>query len=280
MAYHTTLIKDDITFTNINILKTINTHNTELQLIKIHIGKTKDITVANTDFPPRYTTWPHYNTVDTAISYCIRHVTNIWDSILTGDVNAHSTLWYSHTDDHRGQLISDIISNSEHITLNTDTPTSPDITTISTTLYNRTTWHTIHALNSDHLPIITTINTRTKYKLQRNRHRGCFLWHSTTTRHTHCKHHLHKHNYPHRQTQHLKTQDTLHMQTTPRTHKTQNRTQKLHQSTKRKWSLDLRVKLCNHIPHTNTQIWHMEGTPRHTLGSQKQHTLFGRQYTV
>ena len=48
--------------------------------------------------------------------------------------------------------------------------TSPDITTISTTLYNHTTWHTIHALNSAHLPIITTINTRTKYKLQQNRH--------------------------------------------------------------------------------------------------------------
>ena len=47
--------------------------------------------------------------------------------------------------------------------------TSPDITTISTTLYNRTPWHTIHALNSDHVPIITTINTRTKYKLK-NRH--------------------------------------------------------------------------------------------------------------
>ena len=88
------------------------------------------------------------------------------------------------------------------MTLNTDTPTrvphttrqqatSPDITTITTTLYNRTTWHTIHTLNSDHLPIITTINTRTKYKLQQSRHtftnyrkanwtqstrhRGCFL---------------------------------------------------------------------------------------------------------
>ena len=91
------------------------------------------------------------------------------------------TLWYSHTGDHRGQLISDIISNSEHITLNTDTPirvphttlqqaTSPDITTISTTLYNCTTWHTIHTLNLDHLHLITTINTRTKYKLQQNRH--------------------------------------------------------------------------------------------------------------
>ena len=142
-------------FTNINIPKAINKYNTELQLIKIHIRKTKDSTVANTYIPPRDTTSPHYNTVDTDITYCKRHVTNIPDSILTGDVNAHSTLWYSHTDDHSGQRISDIISNSEHITLN-NTPTrvphttlqqatSPDITTISTTLYNRTTWHTIHA---------------------------------------------------------------------------------------------------------------------------------------
>ena len=104
-----------------NIPKAINTHNTELQLIKIHIGKTKDITVANAHFPLRDTTSPHYNTVDTYITYCMRHITNIPNSILTGDVNAHSTLWY--TDGHRGQLISDIISNSEHITLNTDTPT-------------------------------------------------------------------------------------------------------------------------------------------------------------
>ena len=45
-------------------------------------------------------------------------------SVLTGDVNAHSTLWHSHTDDHRGQLIADVISNSDHITLNTLPPLS------------------------------------------------------------------------------------------------------------------------------------------------------------
>ena len=43
--------------------------------------------------------------------HCIRHVTNIPDSILTCDMKAHSTISYSHTDDHRGHLISDIISN-------------------------------------------------------------------------------------------------------------------------------------------------------------------------
>ena len=68
-------------------------------------------------------------------------------------MNAHSTLWHSYTDDHRGQLIPDVISNSDHITLNTNTPTrvpnttlqqtsSPDITTVSNTRYNWTSWTT------------------------------------------------------------------------------------------------------------------------------------------
>ena len=92
---------------------------------------------------------------------------------------AHSTLWYSYTDDHRGQLIADGISNSGHITLNTNTTTrvpnttlqqtySPDVTTVSNTLYNRTSWKTQHALSSDHLPIITIINIRHDYRLQQN----------------------------------------------------------------------------------------------------------------
>ena len=92
-------------------------------------------------------------------------------------MNAHSTLWNSYTDDHRGELIADVISNSDHITLNTDTPTrmpnttlqqtsAPDITTVSNTLYNWTSCTTQHALSSEQLPIITTINTRHGYRPQ------------------------------------------------------------------------------------------------------------------
>ena len=66
------------------------------------------------------------------------------------------------------------------MTLNTNTPTrvssatlqqtsSPDITTVSNTLYNRTSWTTQHVLSSDHLSIITTINIRHDYRLQQNR---------------------------------------------------------------------------------------------------------------
>ena len=68
------------------------------------------------------------------------------------------------------------MSNSDHITLNTNTPTRVPNTTLQqtsspgiTTLYNRTLWTTQHALSSDHLPIITTINIRHDYRLQQNR---------------------------------------------------------------------------------------------------------------
>ena len=122
-------------------------------MIKVHINNTKHITIANIYMPPRDSTSTHYKTADTDIHHCIEYITNIPHSVLTGDVNAHSTLWHSYTDDHGGQLIADAISNSDHITLDTNTPTivpnttlqqtsSPDITTVSNTLYNRTSWIT------------------------------------------------------------------------------------------------------------------------------------------
>ena len=174
------LIRDNITFTTTDIPSTINTHNTELQMVKVHINNTKHFTIANIYIPPRNTTSTHYKTAATDIQHCIQYITNIPHSVLTGEVNAHSTLWPSYTNDHRGQLIADVISNSDHITLNTNTPnrvpnttlqqtSSPDITTVSNTLYNRTSWTPQYALSSDHLPIITTINIRHDYRLQQNR---------------------------------------------------------------------------------------------------------------
>ena len=75
--------------------------------------------------------------------------------------------------------MADVINNLDHITLNTNTPTrvpnttlqqtpSPDITTVYNTLYNRTSWTTQHALSSDHLPTVITINIRHDYRLQQN----------------------------------------------------------------------------------------------------------------
>ena len=173
-----TLIRDNITFTTTDMPLTINTHNTELQMVKVHINNTKHITIANIYILPRDSTSTHNKTDDTDIQHCIQYITNIPHSVLTGDMNSHSTLWHSYTDDHKGQLKANV--NSDHITLNTNTPTrvpnttlqqtsSPDITTVSNTLYNRTSWTIQHALSSDHLPIITTINIRHGYILQQNR---------------------------------------------------------------------------------------------------------------
>ena len=92
-------------------------------MVKVHIKNTKHITIANIYIPPRDSTSTHYKTADTDIQHCVQYITNIPHSVLTGDVNAHSTLWHSYTDDHRGKLIADVISNSDHIPLNTNTNT-------------------------------------------------------------------------------------------------------------------------------------------------------------
>ena len=93
----------------------------------VHITNTKHITIAKMYIPHRDDTSTHYKTVDTEIQ---QHITNIPHSVLTGDVNAHTTLWHSYTYDHRGQLIADAISNSDHITINTaqSATTAPRLT--------------------------------------------------------------------------------------------------------------------------------------------------------
>ena len=85
-----------------------------------HQNAHPDIPIANIYITPRDSTYTHNKTVDTDIQHRIQHITNIPHSVFTRDVNAHSTLWHSYTDEHRGQLIADVISNSDHITLNTN----------------------------------------------------------------------------------------------------------------------------------------------------------------
>ena len=147
-------------------------------MVKVHINNIKHIIFENTSIPPRGRTSTHYKPADNDIQHCKQHITNIRHLFLTIDVNAHSTLCHSYTDDNRGQLIADVIRNSDHITLNTPTRVlnttvqqtySPDITTVSNTLYNRISWTTQHALSSDHLSIITIINIRHDFRLQQNR---------------------------------------------------------------------------------------------------------------
>ena len=88
---------------------------------------------------------------DSIISSTFTTVTNLPNTIITADVNAHSSLWYSPTEYHRGELIKDILLNSNYITLNKKTTTclspnqtqqltSPDIITTSAYLHDYTSW--------------------------------------------------------------------------------------------------------------------------------------------
>ena len=175
-----TYVKNNITFTNNDIPPIINPKITELQIISIHLSQTKMIKIANLYIPPKNSTINTQNSEDDEISNCLKFITAQPSIILTGDINAHSYSWFSHIKDHRGTIIEDILQNSNQIILNTNTPTrmpiaknqqpsSPDITTISSNLYHQTNWKTTFALSSDHLPIIITVNTKSKYKLQQNR---------------------------------------------------------------------------------------------------------------
>ena len=106
---------------NINLRPSI--HTTQHFKWSRYTNNTKHITIANMHISPRDSTSTHQKTADTDIQHCIQYITDIPHSILIGYVNAHSTLWHSYTDNHNGQLIADVISKSDHITLNTNTPT-------------------------------------------------------------------------------------------------------------------------------------------------------------
>ena len=90
------------------------------------------------------------------------------DSIIVGDFNAHDPLWHSSLSDARGANIASEIEAAEYGTLNDESPTrsptvgqttSPDITIVSPSLLTSTCWTTATALSSDHLPILTTLQT-------------------------------------------------------------------------------------------------------------------------
>ena len=179
-----TYIKNDIIFTDIKIPQNINQHLAELQHIKIHLTKHKALNIHNVYTPPstRDTTNPDHNNADTYITNCMTYILNSERTIVTGDFNAHHRMWCSPMTDHRGILIADKINNSDHLTLNTDShtrhptsrnqqPTSPDISTVTTTIHNNITGTTLDAinLNSDHKPIAILYKTKTKFRLTQNR---------------------------------------------------------------------------------------------------------------
>ena len=170
-----TLVKNNITFTENKIHPTLTDNFLELQTITLHLSAKKKLHISNIYIPPRDSTHPAHANEDQLITTCLNNLTSTPDSIITGDVNAHSPLWHSPLTDHRGLLIESLIINSNHLTLNSNCPTrvpfhsnqqptSPDITSISSDLHAHATWETIHSFASDHLPILTKLNTKTKFR--------------------------------------------------------------------------------------------------------------------
>ena len=115
--------------------------------------------------PPKHSTQLSQIQENSMISSTFTTITNLPNAIITATVNAPSPSWYLPTEDHRKKLVKDILLNSNHITLNTNTSirllpnqtqpsTSPDIITASADLHDRTSWHTIHSFRSDHLPYL------------------------------------------------------------------------------------------------------------------------------
>ena len=146
----------------------------------MHFNKDKFLHIANLYIHPRDAKHLHNSTIDSDITKCFEFITRHKNVMLVGDINAHSNLWFSKHTDKRGELISNLLSDSNQIILNlnystrqpstvSQQPTSPDITTIASNLSHNATWEILHALSSDHLPIKITFNTKTNFKMTQNR---------------------------------------------------------------------------------------------------------------
>ena len=160
------LVRDDIPF-QIDPLIEVNNNNAEQQQISINTDNNK-LYITNLYVPPASSTTDPRN-------FTMQNILKDDDEnrIIMGDINAHDPLWYSKLSDSRGASIAEEINNTKYIVLNEDTctrlprngqPTSPDITIISQSLALTTTWSTTVSLNSDHLPITTSIEINNNNK--------------------------------------------------------------------------------------------------------------------
>ena len=174
-----TYVKNDIPSTTIPPPNLPSTSNIESQSINISITKNEKLTLTNLYIPPRNSTISQ-QTEDKNITTLFNQLTNIKNSLIVGDVNAHSSLWHSPIADHRGEIIQNLLQNSDHTILNKNEPTrsstnqaqqptSPDITAITSKLLDKTNWQISKTpLRSDHLPIIITIKTKSNFRLLPN----------------------------------------------------------------------------------------------------------------
>ena len=157
------LVRRDIPFRPINTPNPLKDDFLEESSILITGTKGDHLHIRNIYIPPHSSCQPNYSP---PIKDILRSDFN--SHIILGDFNAHSPLWHSDLEaDDRGTLLEQEISDSEIGVLNEETPTrstanctsSPDITLASPNILPYTSWRTAYTLNSDHLPILVSVQT-------------------------------------------------------------------------------------------------------------------------
>jgi hypothetical protein len=131
---------------------------TEVAGVDIFVDKQK-FTIFNVYIPPS-------SSCDNTFTPSIDFLLNSPNTLILGDLNAHSNDWYSSKTDTRGdKLAAEIAASSSGILnqnmstrLQAGSATSPDVSIVSNNLLSCANWRTMITLNSDHVPIIIDLN--------------------------------------------------------------------------------------------------------------------------
>ena len=151
------LIHDSIPYTELPLDP--SDHFLEAQGITITI-RNSPLNILNLYLPPASSCPGHVLSEDTLSPLFLTDA----DTLVMGDLNAHSEAWFSRTSCDRaaarGETVADTIDCSTLVVLNgpvpthpLPTPSSPDISLISAHLATAVEWKAHFKLNSDHLPI-------------------------------------------------------------------------------------------------------------------------------
>ena len=149
-----TLVKSDIKYRRIDISIT-----TDIECLAIELkSKSGTLTIINVYIVPG---------TDVQISE-LEKLFKYPNSIITGDLNAKSTLWGSPVNNKLGDALETLIDKYDFTVLNTGQPTYQcpkggvthlDISLSSINIATKCTWHVLNnSMGSDHIPTVTTLN--------------------------------------------------------------------------------------------------------------------------
>ena len=141
---------------------TATQHDPHLEELTISIAlDNTELLITNVYIPPA-------SSCESGYSPSWDHLMTGTDTLVLGDFNAHHSAWHSRTTDTRGNQLADLISESNHVVMNEDSPTrlpgnaepsSPDVSLASASLITSSDWQTHTTMSSDHLPILIRLQT-------------------------------------------------------------------------------------------------------------------------